>query len=162
MTFVFFMFIVSPHSAQNCWSVFNYYYSPNFDIKAKSFAKSNSHTCTFAKAGASHSLLSKCPSKASKYSPNNRGLKGQLCFTPYWHLKLEVTPLLGWLMHTVSLAYITYRHRKKCPFTPRPANTCHNISRATISNTFLKSINSNKVVFFFPLLYSIKVRNMKS
>jgi hypothetical protein len=41
-------------------------------------------------------------------------------------LKLEVTPLLGWLMRTVSLAYIAYMHHKKRPSTLRPANTCHN------------------------------------
>jgi hypothetical protein len=53
---------------------------------------------------------------------------------------LEVTPLLGWLMCTISLAYIACRHCKKRPSTPRPANTYHNTSRDTISNTFLKSI----------------------
>jgi hypothetical protein len=30
-------------------------------------------------------------------------------------LKLEVTPSLGWLIHIISLAYITCRHRKKIP-----------------------------------------------
>jgi hypothetical protein len=54
-------------------------------------------------------------------------------------LKLEVTPSLGWLMRMVSLAYITYRHRKKRPFTPRPANTCHNASRNIVLNAFFKS-----------------------
>ncbi len=75
MTFVFFRFTVSLCSAQNCWSASNYYYSPtsNFNVKVKSFAKSNSHTCTSARAGASHFLLSKRPFKASKYSPNNKG-----------------------------------------------------------------------------------------
>jgi hypothetical protein len=135
------MFTVSSRSVQNCWSVSNCCYNPNsdFGIKARSFAKNNSHTCKFVKAGASHSLSCKCPSRASKYSPNNRGLRGQPCFTPCWHLKLEVTPLLGWLMHMVSLAYIAYMHRKKRPSTSRPTNTCHIISRGTISNAFLKS-----------------------
>jgi hypothetical protein len=50
-----------------------------------------------------------------------------------------VTPLLGWLMRTVSLAYIGYKHRKKRPSTPRPANTYHSTSRGTLSNVFLKS-----------------------
>jgi len=164
MTFVFFTFIVSPRSAQNCWSASNCCCSPtsNSDVKARSSAKSNNHTCTFAKVGASHYLPFKRPSRASKYSPNNRGLRGQPCFTPYWHLKLEVTPSLGWLMRMVSLAYITCRHRKKRPFTPRLANTCHNASRGTISNAFFKSTKQQKSGFFFALLYSIKVRNMKS
>jgi len=109
MTFVFFTFTVSPHSAENCWSVYNFYCSPtsNSDVRARSSAKSNNHTCTYAKVNASHSLPSKRPSKAFKYSPNNRGLRGQPYFTPCWHLKLEVTPSLGWLMRMVSLAYIT-------------------------------------------------------
>ncbi len=117
MTFVFFTFIVNPHSSQNCWSPSNCYCSPtsDFNIKARSSTKSNSHMCTFGKAGASHSLPSKRPSKASKYSPNKKGLRGQPCFTPCWHLKLEVTPSLGWLIHIISLAYITCRHRKKIP-----------------------------------------------
>ncbi len=141
MTFVFFTFTVSPRSAQNCWSVSNCCCSPTSDsnVRARSSAKSNNYTCTFAKVSASHFLLSKRPSKASKYSPNNRGLRRQPCFTPCWHLKLEVTPSLGWLMHMVSLAYITCRHCKKRPFTPRPANTCHNASRGTVSNVFFKS-----------------------
>jgi hypothetical protein len=85
MTLVFFTFTVSPHLAQNCWNASNCCYSPtfDFDVKARSSAKSNSHACTFVTAGASHSLMSKRPSKASKYSPNNRGQKGQPCFTPY-------------------------------------------------------------------------------
>ncbi len=141
MTFVFFMFTISPRSAQNCCSVSNCCCNPTFDsdIKARSFAKSNSHMCKFARAGASHSLSFKHPFRAPKYSPNNRGLRGQLCFTPYWHLKIEVTPSFGWLMHTISLAYITCKHRKKRPSTPRPANTWHNTSHDTISNVFLKS-----------------------
>ncbi len=141
----------------------NYYYSPtsNSDVKARSFAKSNNHMCTSVRAGASHSLPSKHPSKTSKYSPNNRGLRGQPCFSPCSHLKLEVPPSLGWLMRMVSLACNAYKHRKKHPFTPRPTNTYHNISCDTISNTFLKSINKNRVVFF-SLLCSIKVHNMKS
>ncbi len=84
MTFVFFTFTVSPHSAQNCWSTSNCCWNPTSDsnVRARSFSKSNNHTCTFAKAGASHSLLSKHPSRASKYSPNSRGLKRQPYFTP--------------------------------------------------------------------------------
>jgi hypothetical protein len=119
MTFVFFTFTISPHLAQNCWSVPNYYCNPTFDsdIRARSSTKSNSHMCKFVMVGASHFLSSKHPSRASKYSPNSKGLRGQLCFTPCWHLKLEVTPSLGWLMHMVSLAYIAYRHCKKCPST---------------------------------------------
>jgi hypothetical protein len=141
MTFVFFTFMVSPHSAQNYWSTSNYCYSPTSDsnVRARSFAKSSSHTCTSARAGASHFLPSKRPSRASKHSPNSKGLRGQPCFTPCWHLKLEVTPSLGWLMHTVSLAYIAYKHCKKRPSTLRPVNTCHSTSRDTISNAFLKS-----------------------
>ncbi len=141
MTFVFFMFIISPRWSQNCWNLSNCCCSAtsNFDIQARSFAKSNNHMCKFVKAGALHSLSSKRPSKASKYNPNSRGLIGQPCFTPYWHLKLEVTFSLGWLMHKVSLAYITYMHRKKCPSTPRPSNTCHNTSCDITSNAFLKS-----------------------
>ncbi len=141
VTFVFLTFTISPCLAQNCRSASNYCCSPtsNSNVKTNSFAKSNNHMCMFVRAGASHSLSSKHPSRASKYSPNNKGLKGQPCFTPCWHLKLEVTPSLGWLMRMVSLAYITCRHRKKCPSTPRPTNTCHNISHGTISNVFLKS-----------------------
>jgi hypothetical protein len=47
--------------------VSNYCCSPtsNFNIRARSFAKSNSHTCKFVRA----SFPSKRPSKASKYSP---------------------------------------------------------------------------------------------
>ncbi len=138
MTFVFFTFILSPRSTQNCWSTFNYCCSPtsNSNVRARSSAKSNSHTCTFARADASHFLSSKCLPRASKYNPNSRGLRGQPCFTPYWHLKLEVTPSFGWLMRTVSLAYIACMHR---PSTLRLANTCHNTSRNTISNAFLRS-----------------------
>jgi len=141
MTFDFFMFTVSPRLAQNCWSVSNCCCSPtsDSDVKARSSAKSNNHMCTSTKVGASHFLLSKRPSRASKYSPNNRGLRGQPCFTPCWHLKLKVTPSLGWLIRMVSLAYIACRQRKKRPFTPRPANTCHNASRDTVSNAFFKS-----------------------
>ncbi len=137
--FCFFMFTISPRLAQNCWSAFNCCYSPtsNSDIIARSSAKSNSHMCMFAKASGSHSL-SKRPSRASKYSLNNRGLRGQPYFTPCWHLKLEVTPLLRWLMRMVSLAYITFRHCKKRFSTLRPANTYHSTSRSTISNVFLK------------------------
>ncbi len=109
------------------------------DVKTRSFVKSNNHTCTSARAGASHFLPSKRCSKASKYNPNSKGLRGQPCFTPCWHLKLEVTPSFGWLMRTVSLAYITCRHRKKRPSTPRFTNTYHNTSRGTISNAFFKS-----------------------
>jgi hypothetical protein len=58
--------------------------------------------CTFTKAGASHFLLSKHPSRASKYSPNNRGLRGQPCFTSCWHLKLEVT-LLTWVVDAYGI-----------------------------------------------------------
>ncbi len=139
--FCFFHVTVSPRSTQNCWSASNCCCSPtsNSDVKTRSSAKNSSHTCTFARAGASHSLSSKRLSKASKYNLNSRGLKGQPCFTPCWHLKLEVTPLLGWLMRTVSLAYIGYKHRKKRPSTPRPANTYHSTSRGTLSNVFLKS-----------------------
>ncbi len=142
MTFVFFTFTVSPRLAQNCWSAFNCCYSPtsDSDVKVRSFAKSNNHTCTFAKADASHFLLFKRPSRVFKYSPNSKGLRRQPCFTPCWHLKLEVTPSLGWLMRMVSLAYIACRHRKKRPSTPRLTNICQNISCDTVSNTFLKSI----------------------
>ncbi len=141
MTFVFFTFIVSPRSTQNYWSVSNYCCNPtsNFDIGARSSIKSSSHMCKFVRADASHTLLSKRPSRASKYSPNNRRLKGQPCFTPCWHLKLEVTHSLGWLMRMVSLAYIAYKHCKKRLSTPRLINTCHGTSRNTISNAFLKS-----------------------
>ncbi len=111
----------------------------DFDIRARSFAKTSSHTCKFVRIGALHFLLSKCPSKASKYSPNNKGLRGQPYFTPCFHLKLEVTPSLGWLMCTVSLAYIACKHRKKRPSTLRPTNTCHSTSRNIVSNAFLKS-----------------------
>ncbi len=141
MAFVFSMFTMSPRSIQNCWSMSNYCCSPtsDSDVRTRSSAKSSNHTCTSARVGASHFLPSKRPSKASKYNPNSKGLKGQPCFTHCWHLKLEVTPLLGWLMRTVSLAYIACRHYKKCPSTPRSANTCHNTSHSTLSNTFLKS-----------------------
>jgi len=120
--------------------VFNCCCSPtsDSDVRARSSAKSNNHMCTSTKVGASHSLPSKHPYRASKYNPNNRGLRGQPCFTPCWHLKPEVTPSLGLLMRMVSLAYIAYKHRKKCPFTPRPANTCHNTSRDIVSNVFFK------------------------
>ncbi len=141
MVFVFFTFTMSPRPSQNCWSVSNCCCNPTseFDVRTRLSAKSNSHTCTSARAGASHSLPSKRPSRASKYNPNSKGLKGQPCFPPCWHLKLKVTPSLGWLMHTVSLAYIACRHCKKRPSTLRLTNTCHNTSRGTISNAFLKS-----------------------
>jgi len=141
MTFVFFMFTISPCSTQNCWSASNCCCNPTFDsdVRARSFAKTNNHTCTSAKAGASHSLPSKRPSRASKYSPNRRGLRGQPYFTHCWHLKLEVTFSLGWLMCMVSLTYIACKHRKKHPSTLRPTNTCHSTSCGTILNTFLKS-----------------------
>ncbi len=140
MTFVFLTFIVSSRSTQNCWSAFNYCCSPtsNFDIRVKSSAKSNSHTCTFVKANASHFLPSKRSSKASKYSPNNRGLRRQPCFTPCWQLKLEVTPSFRWLMCTVSLAYIACRRCNKHPSTSRPTNTCHSTSHGTVLNAFFE------------------------
>jgi hypothetical protein len=95
----------------------NYCYNPtsDFDVRTRSSTKSNNHMCTPTRAGASHSLPSKQPFRASKYNPNSRGLRGQPCFTACWHLKLEVTPSLGWLMCIVSLAYITCRHCKKHP-----------------------------------------------
>jgi hypothetical protein len=138
--FCFFHIHCKSMFTQNYWSVFKCCCNPtsNFDIRARSSAKNNSHKCTFAKVGASHYLPSKRPSRASKYSPNSRGLRGQPCFTPYWHMKLEVTPSLGWLMRIVSLAYIACKHRKKRPSTLRPANTYHNTSHGTISNAFLK------------------------
>jgi hypothetical protein len=140
MTF-FSMFTISPRSAQNCWSAFNYCSNPtfDFDVRARSSTKSNSHTCMSARAGASHSLPSKRRFRASKYSPNSRGLSKQPCFTPCWHLKLEVTPSFGWLMHTISLAYIACRHGKKCPSTLRLTNTYHDTSCGIVSNAFLKS-----------------------
>ncbi len=101
MIFVFFAFIVSPRSTQNYWSASNYCCNPtfDFDVRARSFAKSNSHMCMFTKVGPLHSLPSKRPFRASKYNPNNKGLTGQPYFTHCYHLKLEVTPSLGWLMH---------------------------------------------------------------
>jgi hypothetical protein len=75
---------------------------------------------------------------------------------------LEMTSSLGWLMHTVSFAYIACKHHKKRPSTPKPANTCHNTSCGTISNAFLKSTKQQYNGFFFALLYSIGVGNMKS
>jgi hypothetical protein len=141
MTFVFSTFTVSPCSTQNCWNAFNCCCSPtsDFDIRMRSSVKSNNHMCMFARVSASHFLPSKRPSRASKYSPNSKGLRGQPCFTLYWHLKLEVTPSLVWLMRIVSLVYIAFKHRKKHPSTSRLTNTCHNTSRGTISNAFLKS-----------------------
>jgi hypothetical protein len=58
MTFVFFTFTVNPCLTQNCWRASNYCYNPTFDSDAKmrSSAKSNNHTCRFARAGALHSL----------------------------------------------------------------------------------------------------------
>jgi len=139
----------------------NYCYNPtsNPNIRTKSYAKSNSYMCKFTKASASHFLLCKHPSKASKYSPKQQGVKK----TTLLHtLKLKVTPLLGWLMRTVSLAYIVCKHCKKCPSTSKPTNTCHNISRGIVSNAFLKSTKQQYSDFFFTLLYFIKVHNMKS
>jgi hypothetical protein len=152
MTFVFFMFIISPCSTLNYWSVSNYCFSATSDsnVKARSSTKSNNHMCTFAKANALHFLPSKHPFRASKYSPNSRGLRGQPCFTPYWHLKLEVTPSLRWLMRTISLAYIAYRHHKKRPSTQRPTNTFHITSRNIVSNVFLKSTKQQQNGFFLP------------
>ncbi len=112
----------------------------DYNIRARSSTKGSIHTCKSIRVGASHSLLSKHPSRASKYNPNNKGLRGQPYFTPCWHLKLEVTPSFGWFMCMVSLAYIVCKHHKKHPSTPRPANTCHNTSRGIISNAFLKSM----------------------
>jgi hypothetical protein len=54
-------------------------------------------------------------------------------------LKLEVTPSLGWLMRTISLAYIACKHRKKHPSTSRLANTYHSTSCGIVLNTFFKS-----------------------
>ncbi len=141
MIFIFFTFTISSHSTQNYSNTSNCCYSPtsNSNVRVRSSAKSNSHMCTFARANASHSLPSKRPFKAFKYSPNSRGLRGQPCFTPCWHLKLEVTPSLGWLMRIISLAYITYRHRKKRPSTLSLVDACHITSCGTISNAFLKS-----------------------
>ncbi len=141
MTFVLFTFTINPHSTQNCWSASNYCCNLTSDsgIKMRSSAKNNNHMCTSTKAGASHSLLSKRPFRTSKYSPNNRGFKRQPCFTPYWHMKLEVTSSLRWLMHIVSLVYIACKHRKKRPSTLRLANTFHSTSCDIISNVFLKS-----------------------
>ncbi len=78
MAFVFSMFTMNPRSAQNCWSVFNCCCSPtsDSDVRTRSFAKSSNHMCTSARVGASHSLPSKRPSRASKYNPNSRGLRG--------------------------------------------------------------------------------------
>jgi hypothetical protein len=139
--------MVSPCSAQNYWSMFNYCCSAtsNSDVRAWSFTKSNSHTCTSARVDASHSLPSKCPSRASKYNPNSRGLKGQPCFTPYWHLKLEVTPSLGWLMHTVSLAYILPPWGQ-----PTLATTLH----VAQYRMFFWNLQSNNIVVFFCLALS--------
>ncbi len=164
MTFVFSTFTMSPCSTQNCWNVSNYCCNPtfDFDVRTRLFAKSSNHTCTSAKAGASHALPSKRPSKASKYNPNSRGLRGQPCFTPNWHLKLKVTPSLGWLMCMVFLAYIAFRHCKKRLSTPRPTNTYHNISHGIVSNFFLKSTKKQYSGFYFGMLCSIRVRNMKS
>jgi hypothetical protein len=155
MAFVFSTFTMSPCSSQNCWSMFNYCCSitSDSDVKTKSSTKSSNHTCTLAKAGASHFLPSKCPSRASKYNPNSRGLRGQLCFTPCWHLKLEVTPLLGWLMRMVSLAYIACKHRKKCPLPwsqPTPAITPH---MAQYQTSFWNLQNNNRMVFFCLALF---------
>ncbi len=71
------------------------------DVKVKSFTKNNSHTCKFVRSSALHSLPSKRPSKASKYSPNSRGLRGQPCFTPCWHLKLEDT--FAWMVDAYDI-----------------------------------------------------------
>jgi hypothetical protein len=78
MTFVFFMFILNPCSTQNYWSVSNCCYSPisYSNVRMRSFAKSTNHTCKSTRAGALHYLSSKHPSKASKYNPNNKGLRG--------------------------------------------------------------------------------------
>jgi hypothetical protein len=96
MAFVFFTFMMSPHLTHNCWSMSNYYYNPTSDsnVRTRSSTKNSIHMCMSARANASHSLLSKRPSKASKYNLNSRGLRGQPCFTPCWHLKLEV--MGGW------------------------------------------------------------------
>ncbi len=141
MAFVFSTFTMNPRLVHNCWSLSNCYCShiSNSDVRTRLSTKSYIHMCTSAKVDASHSLPSKRPSKASKYNPNNKGLRRKPCFTPCWHLKLEVTPSLGWLLRTVSLAYIACRHCKKRPSIPRPANICHNTSSDTILNAFLKS-----------------------
>jgi hypothetical protein len=130
MTFVFVTFMVSPRSMQNCWNTSNYCWNPTsaFDVRTRSSAKHNSHTCTSAKANALHFVPSKRLSRASKYSPNSWGLREQPYFTPCWHLKLEVIPSLGWLMRLVALAYIACRHCKKCPLPqgqPTLAITLH-------------------------------------
>jgi hypothetical protein len=100
MIFVFFTFTISPCLAQNYWSAFNYRCSPtfDFDVRTRSFPKSNSHTCMSARAGASYFLPSKRPFRASKYSPNSMGLRGQLCFTPL--LALEARgDTLAWVVN---------------------------------------------------------------
>jgi hypothetical protein len=58
MTFVFFIFTVNPRSTQNCWSAFNYCYSPisNSDVRTRSSTKISNHTCTSARVSAPHSL----------------------------------------------------------------------------------------------------------
>ncbi len=80
MTLVFFTFIISPHSAQHCWSAFNCCWSPTFDsdVKARFFTKNNSHMCTCVKVGASHFLLSKCPSRNPNIAQIVRGWSGNL------------------------------------------------------------------------------------
>jgi hypothetical protein len=82
--FCFFHVTISPRLAQNCLSMFNCCYSPtsDSDVRVKSSTKSNNHTCMSIRVGALHSLPSKCPFRASKYSPNSMRLKGQPCFTP--------------------------------------------------------------------------------
>jgi hypothetical protein len=66
----FHTFTISPRSAQNCWSASNCRYSPtsDSDVKARSSAKSNNHTCTFAKVG--------CRNPSIWLATKARGLRG--------------------------------------------------------------------------------------
>jgi hypothetical protein len=152
MTFVFFTFTLSPRSTQNCWSVSNYCCSPtsDFDIKVRSFVKSNYHTCKSVRASALHYLPSKCPSRASKYSPNNKGLRGQPYFTPCWHLSWTWhLHFSGWFIrypwHTL-LAGI----EKSIPSPrghPIPATTFH---MAQYRTSFWSPQSNNRVASFLP------------
>jgi len=141
MTFVFFTFNVSPRLAQNYWSTSNCYCSPtsDSDIKARSSTKSNNHTCTSTRASASHSLPSKRLFRASKCSPNNRGAKKATLL--HTLLAFEAKgDTFAWVVDAYGILGI---HRlqasQEASLSPRPANTCHNTSRNTVSNTFLKS-----------------------
>jgi hypothetical protein len=160
MTFLFFTFTVSPCSTQNYWSVSNCCFNPisDSDVKVRSSAKSNNHMCKSSKVNASHSLSSKRPSKASKYNPNNKGMRGQPCFTSCyrWHPRLG-----GWCVQYPWPTLLASIAKSVPPpqGQPTPTTTLHIIQYQTI---FLSPQSSNRVASFLPCFVFKYIQKWKS